>query len=285
MGPVAGLLFAGLVSAVLAKPGILSAPLIATLTPAAPVGLDGRVLDTPEVAVAKAEHAAAHLNERLKLADEAVRSSGGLQTVVKQPSLVVAAPRVLVPGAPLGLDGRVVDTPEVAVAKAAHAAAQANERINLDHEAARSVAADLARPLVPLVANGIVSSVVQAATVGPDGRLQDTPEVAAAKAAHAAAQINERINLANEAARSSATLVTATPTVTVPLVASNAVVVPGAPIGPDGRVQDTPEVAVAKAAHATAHLNEKLTLATEAAKSADVLTVAGPALAYGRLVY
>lgn len=121
--------------------------------------------------------------------------------------------------------------------------------------------------------------------MGPDGRIQDTPEVAAAKAAHAAAQINERINLANEAARSSATIVTASPTVTVPLVASNAVVVPGAPIGPDGRVQDTPEVAVAKAAHATAHINEKLNLAAETAKSADVLAVAGPALAYGRLVY
>ncbi|XP_031371342.1 cuticle protein 18.7-like, partial [Apis dorsata] len=165
-------------------------------------------------------------------------------------------------------------------------AAQANERLNLANEAARSVAADLNRPLVPLVTNGIVApAVIQAATVGPDGRGQDTPEVAAAKAAHAAAQFNERINLANEAARSSGTIVTAAPAVAVPLVASNAVVVPAAPIGPDGRVQDTQEVAVAKAAHANAHLNEKLNLANEAAKSADVLAVAGPALAYGRLVY
>ncbi|XP_016919853.2 cuticle protein 18.7-like isoform X2 [Apis cerana] len=292
MGPVAGLLLACLVSAALAKPGILSGPLIATLTPAAPVGPDGRVLDTPEVAVAKAEHAAAHLNERLKLADEAARSGGvpsssQATVTLKQPSLLVAAPAsVLVPGAPLGPDGRVVDTPEVAVAKAAHAAAQANERLSLANEAARSVAADLNRPLVPLVTNGIVApAVIQAATVGPDGRVQDTPEVAAAKAAHAAAQFNERINLANEAARSSGTIVTAAPAVAVPLVTSNAVVVPAAPIGPDGRVQDTQEVAVAKAAHANAHLNEKLNLANEAAKSADVLAVAGPALAYGRLVY
>ncbi|CAK9806476.1 hypothetical protein ANTPLA_LOCUS4903 [Anthophora plagiata] len=287
MGPIAGLLLAGLVSVALAKPGILSAPLIATLTPAASVGPDGRVLDTPEVAVAKAEHAAAQLNERLKLADEAVRSSGSLQPIVKQSSIVVTAPGVLVPGAPIGPDGRVIDTPEVAVAKAAHAAAQVHERVNLANEAARSIAADLARPLVPLVANGIVATpVVPAATVGPDGRIQDTPEVAAAKAAHAAAQLNERINLANEAARSSETIVSAAPArVTVPLVTSNTVVVPGAPIGPDGRVQDTPEVAVAKAAHVNAHLNEKLNLANEAAKSADVLAVAGPALAYGRLVY
>lgn len=151
MGPVAGLLLAYLVSAALAKPGILSGPLIATLTPAAPVGPDGRVLDTPEVAVAKAEHAAAHLNERLKLADEAARSGGvpsssQATVTLKQPSLLVAAPAsVLVPGAPLGPDGRVVDTPEVAVAKAAHAAAQANERLSLANEAARSVAADLNR--------------------------------------------------------------------------------------------------------------------------------------------
>lgn len=58
---------------------------------------------------------------------------------------MVAAPRILVPGAPLGPDGRVVDTADVVVAKAAHAAAQVNERINLANEAARSVAADLTR--------------------------------------------------------------------------------------------------------------------------------------------
>ncbi|KAK1123711.1 hypothetical protein K0M31_008408 [Melipona bicolor] len=277
MGPVVGLLLAGLVSAALAKPGLLSAPLVATLTPAAAVGPDGRVLDTPEVAVAKAEHAAAHLNERLRLADAAARS------VSAQSVQVIAAPAaLLVPGAPIGPDGRVVDTPEVTVAKAAHAAAQVNERINLANEAARSAAADLNRPLI--VANAIVSpAALQAATVGPDGRVQDTPEVAAAKTAHAVAQINERVNLANEAVRSSATLVTAGPTaaaVTVPL----AVAVPGAPLGPDGRVQDTPEVAAARIAHVNAHINEKVNLANEAARSADVVAVAGPALAYGRLV-
>ncbi|KAF3420334.1 hypothetical protein E2986_08909 [Frieseomelitta varia] len=276
MGPVVGLLLAGLVSAALAKPGLLSAPLIATLTSTAAVGPDGRVLDTPEVAVAKAEHAAAHLNERLRLADAAARS------VSAQSIQLIASPAaLLVPGAPIGPDGRVVDTPEVAVAKAAHAAAQANERASLANEAARSAAADLNRSLV--VANAIVSpAALQAATVGPDGRVQDTPEVAAAKAAHAAAQINERVNLANEAARSSATLVAAGPAaaVAVPLT----VAVPGAPLGPDGRVQDTPEVAAARAAHANAHLNEKLNLANEAARSADVVAVAGPALAYGRLV-
>ncbi|XP_034185405.1 uncharacterized protein LOC117606705 isoform X2 [Osmia lignaria lignaria] len=273
MGPVV-LLLAGLISGALAKPGILSGQLIATLTPGASIGADGRVLDTQEVAVARAEHAAAHINERLKLADEAARSSDGNLALVKQSSLLLASPRILVPGAPIGPDGRVLDTPEVAVARAAHAAAQVNERINLANEAARSAAADLNRQVVPVVTNGIL---IRGATIGPDGRVQDTQEVAAARAAHAAAQINERINLANEAVRSGA-IVTG-PSLAVPLV------VPRAPIGPDGRVQDTPEVAVAKAAHATAHLNEKLNLATESAKSADVLAVAGPAFAYGRLVY
>lgn len=144
MTPV-GLVFAGLISVVLAKPGFLTGPLIATLTPTAPVGPDGRVLDTPEVAVAKAEHAAAQLNERLNLANEAARSSANVQAVVSQGSLLVAGPRVLVPGAPIGPDGRVVDTAEVAVARAAHAAAQTNERISLANEAARSVGADLTR--------------------------------------------------------------------------------------------------------------------------------------------
>lgn len=278
-----GLVFLGLISVALAKPGILSAPLIANISPAAPVGPDGRVLDTPEVAVARAEHAAAHLNERLKLADEAARSSVSIQPLVAG-QVVVAAPRILVPGAPLGPDGRVVDTADVVVAKAAHAAAQVNERINLANEAARSVAADLTRPVVSVLSNGVVSTVVPGAAVGPDGRVQDTPEVAAAKAAHANTQLNERINLANEAARSSGALVAAASGVGVPLLAANTVLVPGAPIGPDGRVQETPEVAVARAAHVAAHVNEKLNLASEAAKSAGVVAVAGPSLAYGRLV-
>ncbi|XP_017881005.1 cuticle protein 18.7-like [Ceratina calcarata] len=283
MGSLITLILLGLVSSTLARPGFLHGPLIATLTSAAAVGPDGRVLDTPEVAVAKAEHAAAHFNERLKLADEAARSNAAnLQAIVNQNSILVPSLQLL-PGAPIGPDGRVVDTQEVAVAKAAHAAAQVNERINLANEAARSVAADLNGQL-QLVTNGLIATplAVQttAATVGPDGRVLDTPEVAAAKAAHAAAQLNERINLANEAARSQGTITVSA----APLVSTNAVVVPGAPIGPDGRVQDTPEVAVAKAAHANAHINEKLNLATEAAKSADVLAVAGPAIAYGRLV-
>ncbi|KAG7212371.1 hypothetical protein KM043_012691 [Ampulex compressa] len=270
-----GIILLTIVAAASARPGFLTAPL--TL---AQVGPDGRVLDTPEVAVAKAEHAAAHANERLKLANEAIRT-GEVQTV--QGSIlapVLTRGTLLVPGAPIGPDGRVQDTAEVTVARANHAVAHINERINLANEAVRTGGgAELL-----IAGNNVVASL--APTVGPDGRILDTPEVAAAKANHAAAQINERINLANEATRSGGLVAVAGHA--LPLVSTNGILaslVPAAPIGPDGRVQDTSEVALAKAAHAAAHINEKVNLANEAVKSADVVAVAGPAVAYGRLVY
>lgn len=114
--------------------------------PGAPIGLDGRVVDTAEVALAKAEHAAAHANERINLAQEAVRSADHVLAYVAPTNVAVigrsqlvqpiAVTTKLVPGAPIGLDGRVIDTPEVALAKAEHAAAHYNER--LSHEVARS---------------------------------------------------------------------------------------------------------------------------------------------------
>lgn len=116
--------------------------------PSAPIGLDGRVVDTPEVALAKAEHAAAHINEKINLAAETIRSADhhvlayvapSNAAVVDGAQLVqpVAVTTKLVPGAPIGPDGRVVDTPEVALAKAEHAAAHINEK--LSHEVVRSV--------------------------------------------------------------------------------------------------------------------------------------------------
>jgi len=125
---------------------VSGSPLIyARLAPGAPIGLDGRVVDTPEVSLAKAEHAAAHINERINLAHEAVRSADQHHVinyiapgaVLGTSELVqpVALATKLVPGAPIGLDGRVVDTPEVALAKAEHAAAHINERF--EHQAAK----------------------------------------------------------------------------------------------------------------------------------------------------
>jgi len=128
-------------SAVLACAFASSPLLLAKLVPGAPIGLDGRVVDTAEVALAKAEHAAAHVNEKINLATEAARSAdqhvlayvapSNVAAVIDGTQLVqpVAVTTKLVPGAPIGLDGRVVDTPEVALAKAEHAAAHINEKL------------------------------------------------------------------------------------------------------------------------------------------------------------
>ncbi|XP_003702742.1 uncharacterized protein LOC100875857 [Megachile rotundata] len=143
------IIFSTILAAAFARPSVLlspqvatlSAPVVARLVPGAPIGLDGRVVDTPEVAYAKAEHAAAHINERITLANEAVKSAD----VIAYASPVVAtgvqplAIAKLVSSAPVGPDGRVVDTPEVAFAKAEHAAAHINEKLGHIAEAGKSV--------------------------------------------------------------------------------------------------------------------------------------------------
>ncbi|XP_014216326.1 cuticle protein 2-like [Copidosoma floridanum] len=77
----------------------------------APLGPDGRVTDTPEVAAAKFAHFAAHAKASLK-------PYGALAI---SPYYAYGYPYT----APLGPDGNVIDTPEVAAAKVAHFAAHA----------------------------------------------------------------------------------------------------------------------------------------------------------------
>ncbi|XP_033327621.1 uncharacterized protein LOC117221081 [Megalopta genalis] len=156
-------------------------------------------------------------------------------------SLAVAEPGYLAPlvsygylGIPLAYDGRVLDTPEVAQTKAAHLATQA-------YEAARNT---LGYAHVPVLTRVYTPAITYGAPIGVDGRVVDTPEVAEAKAAHLAAHALEaakKIGMYPYGA----------------LAYSN---IPyayrygyGAPLGPDGRVIDTPEVADAKAAHFAAH--------------------------------
>ncbi|CAD6237447.1 GSCOCG00002318001-RA-CDS [Cotesia congregata] len=92
---------------------------------AAPLGPDGRVVDTPEVAASKAAHLAA-------LAEASARAphgpadhhDGAYHDGWNAPNPAYApahlGPRYHGPPAPLGPDGRVVDTPEVQAAKAHH---------------------------------------------------------------------------------------------------------------------------------------------------------------------
>lgn len=85
-----------------------------------PLGPDGKILDTPEVAQAKAAHLATQ-------AYEAARNTLGYGYLPALYAPAIYAPAITY-GAPIGADGRVVDTPEVAQAKAAHLAAHAQVR-------------------------------------------------------------------------------------------------------------------------------------------------------------
>ncbi|KYN19213.1 hypothetical protein ALC57_08390 [Trachymyrmex cornetzi] len=163
------------------------------------------------------------------------------------------APPILTSSAPLGTDGRVVDTPEVAAAKVAHAAAHVHERINLANEIARS--------------NGGELDSSDIADRHPDSRILNAPEVVAARA-------NGKISPMNEAVRSGDALPSAVNGRVVPLVLGNNVVATLVPISPNGRSFDVPEVAA----------RGDQNLANDV-KSVDALAIAGRALAYGRLVY
>jgi len=252
----------GLINLVSAQPTFLPLTHTTSLTSDTRVSTNGRALDSADVA----------RRDRVNLVNEYVRSNTApLQG--QQLSLLDndnGVPPVLTSSAPLGADGRVVDTPEVAAARAAHAAAHANEKINLANEAARSNG-DVS-DLPGTTENSAITA--PEAVIGPDGRVLDTPEVAAARAAHTAAHVNERINLANEAARSSDVLARVVDGSLIPLVLGNGVVAAAlVPVGPEGRPLDTPEAVVS---------NQKL---ANDVKSVDALAVAGPALAYGRLIY
>lgn len=101
--------------------------------PAAPLAHDGRVVDTPEVAHAKAAHLAAHAVEISKAAPYAYADYEGKYENYVAPYVVPAHNVYHGPAAPLAHDGRVVDTPEVAHAKAAHLAAHADQISKVAH--------------------------------------------------------------------------------------------------------------------------------------------------------
>ncbi|KYN19210.1 hypothetical protein ALC57_08387 [Trachymyrmex cornetzi] len=97
--------------------------------PPAPIGHDGRVMDTPEVAHAKAAHLAA-VAEAVARVPHSVASYAKNQDYHGYANPVSVNHQMYHSGygyhgspAPLDHDGRVIDTPEVARAKAAHLAA------------------------------------------------------------------------------------------------------------------------------------------------------------------
>ncbi|XP_034949283.1 cuticle protein 18.7-like [Chelonus insularis] len=155
-------------------------------------------------------------------------------------------------GAPLGHDGRVVDTPEVAQAKAAHLATLAKEAARNTYGHGYGYYAPAlsyaAYPHVEHIYAPVATHHGPPAPLAADGRVIDTPEVAHAKAEHLAAH-------AKEAAKTGGIPYGALAYSYAP-VYTYAYGWPhggSAPLGPDGRVVDTPEVAHAKAAHLAAH--------------------------------
>ncbi|KAG7212368.1 hypothetical protein KM043_012688 [Ampulex compressa] len=162
---------------------------------AAPLSSDGLVIDTPEVAQARAAHLALHAEAVARLRnlqnqyevyerDNASEMAPMTRTMMQQrPSQRTIAP--------LGNDGRVVDTPEVAEAKAAHLAAHAR--------AAAKAAAQYKIDVYDGHRNWVYLAPLQLswnphiapigyqgpwAPLGPDGRVVDTPEVVRAREAH-----------------------------------------------------------------------------------------------------
>jgi len=240
----------GLASMLSAKPALLPVTYDgAPVTPGTQIITNSETLDgRPEVADAGTRHVAARLNDRED--PVTARSTRRRQSSSRIDGDV---PTISTSSAPLGVDGRVVDTAEVAAAKAAHAAAHANERLKFAREAARSGAADSSE-----IAESAIIGAADA-TIGPDGRILDTPEV-----------IPEKINLANGI--SDALALHLADGAVVPLVLGNGVVAALVPLDVDG---EAPEVA----------LRGNRNLLNSPVKSVDALAVAGPALAYGRLVY
>ncbi|XP_015174388.1 PREDICTED: cuticle protein 18.7-like [Polistes dominula] len=182
------------------------APLYEYRGPPAPLSKDGRVLETAEVVRARNAHMAAHA-EALSRIREIKRNDYTDRMMMMRPTMVppIIAPLTIktrtrtIAAAPLSPDGRVVDTPEVAQAKAAHLAAHARTTSKLAAAAASAVTAaqyqltdyDDHRNLIylsPVRVNYAAISPIgyrgPLAPIGPDGRVMDTPEVARARAAH-----------------------------------------------------------------------------------------------------
>lgn len=181
--------------------------------------------ETPEVIAAKAAHFAAHAQARAHL--------------LHKRSVYSYAPAPIVQP-----DGHLADTPEVAAAKAAHFAEHAKRG---NHYVAPYAAAAVHAPHNYYSHPGSYYKSYahhQAPIVTPSGYLADTPEVAAAKAAHFA----EKAKVSHYNA--------------IPVPSYNHIPtyshVPTAAaypqVGPDGHVLDTPEVAAAKAAHLSEHI-------------------------------
>lgn len=259
----------------------IAAPLAATVAVAAEpkwtgplhlpvIGPSGVPLDTPEVAAGKAANARAHAEITARNGDIEI-----VQSPLENSVVVEATPKWTGPQhiPVIGPNGVPLDTPEVAAGKAANARAHAEvEARNIDVAVATPIAARIATPIItpiPAPLTAAVAVAVEPKWIGPqhlpvigtNGVPLDTPEVAAGKAANAAAHAeayarNGGITIASiapVAAPIISTRILSTP-LTFARYASHALPI----IAANGVPLDTPEVAIARAAHLQAHLGARL---------------------------
>lgn len=266
-------ILASLISLISAKPGYLSIPVgYATLTSDVQLDHHSALLDNPEAAVTRAQHIDVNTNDRINL-DPGRMSVSRVQSLSQLPSLLFNDNTVILTSpAPLGADGRVVDTAEVTAAKLAHAAAHVNERLNLANEAARS--AGVSETVDHHHGNVIITTESAA-----DRRVLRPMEVSTAKTIHAIEHDRRKINLAKENVRSTDGLTRITDESLVPLVLDNGIVAALLPVGYDGRPLYASKV------HLATPVNQKDKTLGNDVKPVDALAVAGPSLAYRRLIY
>lgn len=237
---------------------------------AAPVAIaNGVPLDTPEVAHAKAAHFAAHVDAKVRNGDLHAYAHPLVHYRKRRGvfGAAYAAPIALAHAYPqhipvIGPNGVPLETPEVVAAKASHAAAHVEA-------AARNGNIAVVAPLgyaAGIASHGVVGPLAYAGpqhipVIGPNGVPVDTPEVASAKAANAAAHVEAKVRNGD--------LAVAAPFAPLNYAAAHGVVSPLAyahshysgihvpVIGPNGVPLDTPEVAAGKVANAVAHAEAK----------------------------
>ncbi|XP_015429386.1 PREDICTED: uncharacterized protein LOC107186095 [Dufourea novaeangliae] len=165
--------------------------------PPAPLSSDGMVMDTPEVAHARAAHLAMHAEAMARL-----RKAQNDYEMYENNDMTMMMPRMMeepmtpkrqrqrTSFAPLDRDGRVMDTPEVTEAKNAHLAAharatsKASEFYEFDVYDGRKNVIYLTPLRVTYKHAPSIGYRGPFAPLGPDGRVVDTPEVARARESH-----------------------------------------------------------------------------------------------------
>lgn len=233
---------------------------------------DGHVLETPEVAQARAEHLA-KFNEAAAIAaanpeqpEDAQYNDNFIGYKVVQPYQVLAAAPIAVlhpksheiANIQLSADGHVLDTPEVAQAKAEHFArfAEESSRTAYNQQFRFVQPINVVEPAHVVAVKAFEPANIQ---VSADGHVLDTPEVALAKSAHfaqyaadaarAAAAGGDQSDSSDSSSVQGDSVSVFAVRSGIPTVAKIEDAPADIKVSADGFVLDTPEVAQLKSEH------------------------------------